>query len=104
MEIQWRFNGDSMEIQWRFNGDAMEIQWRFNGDAMVSREVANFFALQTSLVDGFPDSSRRKFISPMKQVPQLVGCEVMSYNLMGWSSFNANRWKVPGVPLFFNVL
>jgi hypothetical protein len=48
MEIQWRFNGDSMEIQWRFNGDAMEIQWRFNGDAMVSREVANFFALQTS--------------------------------------------------------
>jgi hypothetical protein len=48
MQILLRFIVDSMEIQWRFNGDAMEIQWRFNGDGMVSREVANFFALQTS--------------------------------------------------------
>jgi len=29
VEIQRRYNGDTMEIQWRFSGDSMEIQWRF---------------------------------------------------------------------------
>ena len=75
---------------------------------MVSWEVANFFALLVELM-GFLMAYQGgdSWISPMKQVPQMlddIGCEVMSYNLMGWSSFNANSWKVPGVPLFFNML
>ena len=42
--------GTADSLSW-FLKEAHQIQWRFNGDAMVSREVANFFALQTSLVE-----------------------------------------------------
>lgn len=35
MEIQWKYDGDTMEIQWRYDGDAMEMRWKYIGHTIV---------------------------------------------------------------------
>ncbi|WP_226896419.1 hemin uptake protein HemP [Poseidonibacter ostreae] len=48
MEIQWKYNGNTMEIQWKYNGNTMEI----NEKKIESKEIFDQSKIVTIIHDG----------------------------------------------------